>query len=424
MEICIFKFDNSVSPDLTYINLRGFLKILLETLLLLFHPNVIYGKASLFEYPGLYFLMLLRILPFFRVVIFESLIFGNTKTETVATLNSMNFGCLNNESIRLIIRHYMDASAGRILTIVTLVNWILCAECLRIAEAQEAVIKSRWEWTDDGYKYSFIEMMWLVPITFITIGYGDCYPHTLYGRIFAIWIGFSGTIASALVVTLMTTKLTMTRRERLLHKVLNSDNIKKELKNKAAIVLQRTYRRHLKGYDVFRRPTVDQNSRPPAPDFGENNAQTTVISLNMDKTSTSENENLLNLNNSSHSRGDDVLVEIIHSDENDEKDQVQTTVFGNNTSNDVSKEEIPSSTDVPENTPQMLAIPQIQTTKVLEAITSFRKLRIQNKYMDDDMTDMVDLGIIQKHTHQQIKTLSGRIDTLEDKIDLILKKMN
>lgn len=282
LEIQIFKFDNSVSPELCCLTSRRLVKILLEVILMILHPNKLYGRscASFYHYPSLYFVMILRIVPFCRVLILESLIFGNTKTETVATLrlvnkiyksssrvdvfysarlgfskpffslDSMNFGCLNDASIRLIIRHYMDSASGQILTIVCCLNWILVAECLRLAEARQAVITTKL----DAFDYDFMDMFWLVPITLFTIGYGDFYPKTGYGRTFCLWLGLSGTIASALLVTLMTAKLTMTRRERLLHKVLNSDNIKKELKHKAAIVLQRTYRRHLKGYDVLKRP--------------------------------------------------------------------------------------------------------------------------------------------------------------------------
>lgn len=39
------------------------------------------------------------------------------------------------------------------------------------------------------------------------------------------------------------------------------------------------------------------------------------------------------------------------------------------------------------------------------------------------MTDMVDLGINQNHTQQDIKRLTDRFDKIEDKLDLILKKL-
>ena len=69
-------------------------------------------------------------------------------------------------------------------------------------------------------------MIWMVPITFTTIGYGDVYPKSMFGRIFAIWVGGSGIILSAVLVGLTTDKLTMTRREKLINKVLYNENLR------------------------------------------------------------------------------------------------------------------------------------------------------------------------------------------------------
>ena len=473
VEISIFKFDNSVSPELTYISVKTCVKIILELALLLVHPNRLYKAESFFNFPSLYFLMLLRIIPFCRVLIFESLIFGNTKTETVATLNSMNFGCLSNESIRLIIRHYMDASSGKILSIVTMMNWLLMAECIRLAEAREAILEEKM----NVYNFHFADMFWLVAITYMTIGYGDYSAKTIYGRFFCVWIGISGTVASALLVTLMTAKLTMTRRERLLHKVLNSDNIKKELKDKAAIVLQRTYRRHLKGYNVLCKSgtggtsgSVNVKLKAKLGNTGSSQSMTMQIQSSIQNpigpigptnlaytekgaVGTHQNNHVgLGVSFSDHvlakSSREETFIDNLDSGESGSGDQETDSI------NKTSKDDLAAAANL-----AALAVPQIQTTKVLDAITSFRKLRIQNKYMDDDMTDMVDLGglgwgnarypdaqttmhrksfrapnktsdltpsprIVQSHTANEIKDLSSRIDTLEDKIDLILKKIS
>ena len=132
-----------------------------------------------------------------------------------------------------------------------MINWLFVAWMIRLAEAQ-------WNYKNgstDGVS-AFLDTLWLVPITFTTIGYGDFYPRSYIGRLWCIWLALLGCVATAILVNIMTDTLGMTRRERLLFRVLNNDNLRNSLKEKAAIVLQRTWRAHKKGKRVLAKPTI------------------------------------------------------------------------------------------------------------------------------------------------------------------------
>ena len=66
----------------------------------------------------------------------------------------------------------------------------------------------------------------------------------------------------------------------------------------------------------------------------------------------------------------------------------------------------------------------MHNARILRAITSFRKLRVQNMFAEDTMTDVVDLGINQSSFGVKFGSMELRMETMEEKLDLILKKLN
>ena len=112
---------------------------------------------------------------------------------------------------------------GRILVSFVAINWLLMAWCIRLSEARENL---RHGMLLEDCQHDFRETIWIVPITFMTIGYGDVVPKSSYGRMFALWTGVSGIVASAVLVGLTTDKLTMTRRERMINRVLYNESLR------------------------------------------------------------------------------------------------------------------------------------------------------------------------------------------------------
>merc|ERR1712110_124111 len=100
---------------------------------------------------------------------------------------------------------------GIIMSTFVLLNWVVVALCIRLAEYQ-------WNYTGNSNGVvNYLDCLWMSIITFMTIGYGDFYPASHYGRFFAVSLGFSGAISTAILISVMTDWLQMSRRERLLH---------------------------------------------------------------------------------------------------------------------------------------------------------------------------------------------------------------
>ena len=68
-------------------------------------------------------------------------------------------------------------------------------------------------------------------------------------------------------------------------------------------------------------------------------------------------------------------------------------------------------------------MPLIRTVFVLKAITAFKKLRIQRKYLDNDNIDMVDVGLKTLDIQTDVARLNSRMDRMEGKMDQILGKL-
>ena len=221
-EIQIFKFDNSLSPKSTLIGNSYKLLILFEILIISIHPIWLgrvthYGDEnegsvdiSFIDFHYLYFLMLTRLGYIFRIFIVTSRVFYSTKVETVASLNKISTGQLNYENIRLIIRSCMERDAGKVMLYVIMFNWFFVAWLIHLTESRNDIVYP--PSIHNGEKAgvcNFIDAMWLVPITFTTIGYGDYTPKSFFGRVFCMWLGLLGALCTAILVGLMTDKLAM-----------------------------------------------------------------------------------------------------------------------------------------------------------------------------------------------------------------------
>ncbi|XP_036363670.1 small conductance calcium-activated potassium channel protein 2-like [Octopus sinensis] len=88
---------------------------------------------------------------------------------------------------------------------------------------------------------NILNSLWMISITFLSIGYGDIVPNTYCGRTIAIATGVMGAGCTALVVAVIARKLELSRAEKHVHNFMMDTQLTKRLKNAAANVLRETW---------------------------------------------------------------------------------------------------------------------------------------------------------------------------------------
>lgn len=79
--------------------------------------------------------------------------------------------------------------------------------------------------------------IWAVWITMTTVGYGDFFPKTLYGRILIIIVAIWGIFIVSMMVVTLSNFLSLDNSEKRALVVLNRLKLRKEIEEKAAFLL-------------------------------------------------------------------------------------------------------------------------------------------------------------------------------------------
>ncbi|XP_003381360.1 small conductance calcium-activated potassium channel protein 3 [Trichinella spiralis] len=119
-----------------------------------------------------------------RFMALRSRQFRDAATRSIAALNhiSVNF--------TFVLKTLMHENPLRVLIIFTVFFWIIMAWILRQCEQFDTI--------EDQIKY--MNSLWFIIITFMSIGYGDVTPHTYCGRTVAISTGIVRKHAAAAVL--------------------------------------------------------------------------------------------------------------------------------------------------------------------------------------------------------------------------------
>ncbi|XP_056274185.1 small conductance calcium-activated potassium channel protein 1-like [Pseudoliparis swirei] len=86
-----------------------------------------------------------------------------------------------------------------------------------------------------------MEALWMVSVTFLSIGYRDVVPHTDCGRSICLFTGIMGAGCTVPVVAVVARKLELTRAEKHVHNFMMDSHISKRLKMSAANVVRETW---------------------------------------------------------------------------------------------------------------------------------------------------------------------------------------
>ncbi|KAM6903844.1 small conductance calcium-activated potassium channel protein 1-like [Lycodopsis pacificus] len=170
--------------------------------------------------------MFLRLYLLGRAMMLHSRLFTDTASRSIGALNKIHF------NTRFVGKTVMTTYPGTVLMIFSVSLWIVAAWGLHVCERHH-------NYRDLSSNY--MEALWMVSVTFLSIGYGDVVPHTYCGRSICLLTGIMGAGCTVLVVAVVARKLELTRAEKHVHNFMMDSHISKRLKIAAANVLRETW---------------------------------------------------------------------------------------------------------------------------------------------------------------------------------------
>ncbi|OQV12148.1 Small conductance calcium-activated potassium channel protein [Hypsibius exemplaris] len=240
LEIQLFLIDNSADDWRIALTWRRCLQLTVELLICSVHPPpghfmftwsvTLYNHnkdPSSQEVPVDVILslpMFLRLYLIFRVMLLHSKLFTDASSRSIGALNRINF------NTRFVLKTLMTICPGTLLLVFIITYWLIASWTLRACERYH-----------DHEHGNCLNSLWLIAITFLSIGYGDIVPNTYCGRGIAVCTGLMGSGCTALVVAVIARKLELSSAEKHVHNFMMDTQLTKRLKNSAANVLRETW---------------------------------------------------------------------------------------------------------------------------------------------------------------------------------------
>ncbi|CAH1796197.1 unnamed protein product [Owenia fusiformis] len=240
LEVELFSIDNCVEDWRIAMSWRRISQISFEVTICAIHPvpgpffflwTPIYADGGGEPQPLWTSIDLLLSLPMFlrlyligRTMLLHSKLFTDASSRSIGALNRINF------NTRFVMKTLMTICPGTVLLVFMLSLWIIASWILRACESNH-----------DVDHRNLLNSMWMIAITFLSIGYGDIVPNTYCGRGVAVCTGVMGVGSTALVVAVLARKIELSRAEKHVNNFMLDTQLSKRLKNAAANVLRETW---------------------------------------------------------------------------------------------------------------------------------------------------------------------------------------
>ncbi|KAL4233819.1 Potassium intermediate small conductance calcium-activated channel [Mactra antiquata] len=170
--------------------------------------------------------MFLRFYLICRAIMLHSRLYQDASSQGLGALNRIHF------NFRFIFKSLMTLYPEYVLAIIMLVSFLSSSWALRLCEMYG-------EGGDKDYVHaSFLNCMWLIAVTFLSVGYGDIVPTSYCGRGIAVLTGMMGAGCTALVVAVLARRLELSRSEKYVHDFVLDADLDKRLKDNAANVMR------------------------------------------------------------------------------------------------------------------------------------------------------------------------------------------
>ncbi|EHB07297.1 Small conductance calcium-activated potassium channel protein 3 [Heterocephalus glaber] len=228
-EVQLFVIDNGADDWRIAMTYERILYISLEMLVCAIHP--IPGEYKFFWTARLAFSyapsrteadvdiilsipMFLRLYLIARVMLLHSKLFTDASSRSIGALNKITF------NTRFVMKTLMTICPGTVLLVFSISLWIIAAWTVRVCERYH---------DQQDVTSNFLGAMWLISITFLSIGYGDMVPHTYCGKGVCLLTGIMGAGCTALVVAVVARKLELTKAEKHVHNFMMDTQLTKRM---------------------------------------------------------------------------------------------------------------------------------------------------------------------------------------------------
>ncbi|XP_048780527.1 small conductance calcium-activated potassium channel protein 2-like [Ostrea edulis] len=168
-------------------------------------------------------LMILRSYLIGRMLVVHNKFISGTATQGLGALNKVKIDAF------FLFKALMSSNPGSVLIVLMIFILLVNSWAMRTCETFYQLEKDNSDYWN---------MMWMVSVTFLTIGYGDLYPVSLCGRFVSVATGLMGVGTTALLITVLAHKLEQTRAEKYVYNFVMRAQRDKEKKMAAADVIK------------------------------------------------------------------------------------------------------------------------------------------------------------------------------------------
>nr|XP_020464132.1 intermediate conductance calcium-activated potassium channel protein 4 [Monopterus albus] len=172
-------------------------------------------------------LMFLRLYLVHRAILLHSKVLLSASYRSIGSLNNINF------TFRFVLKVLMNKHPGRTLLVFILFFWLTASWMLTLCERQTQALTGHMN-----------TALWLIAITFLTVGYGDVAPSTSCGMAVCLFTGVMGVACTAMLVAVVTEKLALNKGEKHVHFFMLDIQISKRIRHAAANVLRECWLLH------------------------------------------------------------------------------------------------------------------------------------------------------------------------------------
>ncbi|XP_064611454.1 small conductance calcium-activated potassium channel protein 2-like isoform X2 [Liolophura sinensis] len=231
--IKLFMTDNALEDWRLAVGPATIVKISLELVVCAIHP--IPGNFTTTYYPAsgeprevpidaiLSILMMLRLYLVGKFMVMHSRMLTDTSTQSLGALNKVKIDAT------FVFKALMSTNPGTMLIAIMLLVFLVNSWAMRTCEVY---------YDPDQEHSSFRDALWLIVITFLTVGYGDIYPKSDCGRMISFGTGILGVGTTALLVAVLGQKLEQTRLEKYVHNFASRVQLDKQRKHAASDVIK------------------------------------------------------------------------------------------------------------------------------------------------------------------------------------------